>query len=1017
MSESEDSAKSTKRFKEGAKLKTKPAVVPKYKKMKKGSTKLPVATMMPRGITAWNIAFSILFLGLLVATIINSYFNEFIPIPLPNLFLKYIVPVVLILEVFLVLLAFEAKSFSFPKIRTRHNVKRIMIVGFIIGSLLVSFFTPYFNLIGKYRDLPPGDITPMDTNPSWFDSLFTGDAPFYIDGILDLLDNMDLDPDLDIDVIAEVEALSGTLGNYLYRWDIRDNYQASSWDFVETSGETRFDLTAENHDPAVHSIPPSSYQQLDVTQLTYSVQTALLTQLISTWSNNYNEPFLTYDLNWTDNLVDENGTVCAVEGTADVKYNLNDMLSLKATTNQIGFFGDFNYQTYFVRDDNISSIISDSTDYNDYTYLHTSWYNSTFARFLQKPLNYETISPLVAAYAANATNVGITNSHTMYQQTTYILEKILSDFGMPTADNDDNNGRDRAELLMEGSDTSASAYIALAIMTLRLNNIPCRPVIGFAIGDGTATARTLSLSENIYAWVEALIPVDDGVGGPTFKWGQFQMGPYVDLDTSSMYYCENTLYSSFNVSIEMFGEPALYLPVTKQNIDGEDVYLTDYAKTYTLRATVSDETGFVEGSTVNFATVTVAQLQTYSTNPAGLLSVANNLGTAVSVAGGVAELYTEWNPVQYTVYNPSNPGGTAYVLLAYVTLLSTNYTGFVIIPTGYLTGISINAAKDTLPNPSPPPVGVFDLFLMQKGVQYQISTELFEFANLTSPLDGRLVTYYILDENEKNDLLLGTLDPATLRIIGSAYTNSTGNSSVYTMQGTTNVLSTLTPPVTVGAAYYIAALYGQNYTYTIMLYFDGKYSTVDSSDYYHDQGVDGDNFTPDVDIYVYQEPPGGSPSPITGENVEIWLVNQATYDLADKTDASTLRAELVADRDATNPLIELYDAKDVDSGTTDLNGFFNTTLAVDVTEFGPNFYRLVVFYLDTWNISAQITIAFPPSHMSYRVIGAETAVSSQIMIPYGITNIGILELANCNCAEFLSEIGCITILINKGVKY
>ncbi|MHA1218141.1 MAG: hypothetical protein ACTSO5_05580 [Candidatus Heimdallarchaeaceae archaeon] len=69
MSESEDSAKSTKRFKEGAKLKTKPAVVPKYKKMKKGSTKLPVATMMPRGITAWNIAFSILFLGLLVVNL------------------------------------------------------------------------------------------------------------------------------------------------------------------------------------------------------------------------------------------------------------------------------------------------------------------------------------------------------------------------------------------------------------------------------------------------------------------------------------------------------------------------------------------------------------------------------------------------------------------------------------------------------------------------------------------------------------------------------------------------------------------------------------------------------------------------------------------------------------------------------------------------------------------------------------------------------------------------------------
>ena len=97
MSESKDSAKSIKRFKEGAKLKTKPAVVPKYKRMKAGSTKLPVAAMMPRGVTAWNIGFSILFLGLLVATIINTYFNEFIPIPLPDLFLKYIIHVVLII--------------------------------------------------------------------------------------------------------------------------------------------------------------------------------------------------------------------------------------------------------------------------------------------------------------------------------------------------------------------------------------------------------------------------------------------------------------------------------------------------------------------------------------------------------------------------------------------------------------------------------------------------------------------------------------------------------------------------------------------------------------------------------------------------------------------------------------------------------------------------------------------------------------------------------------------------------
>jgi hypothetical protein len=970
MSESEDSARSVRKLKEGVKLKTKPAVVPKYRKIKTGRTKLPMAAMMPKGITVWNIVFSTLFLGLLVATIINFYFINFLPVPLPELFMKYLVPVALIFEVYLVVISFEAKAFSFPKIHTRHSVKRIMVVGFIIGSLLVSFFTPYFNLIGKTRDIQNGP-EPQTTNESWFNSIFTGDAPFYIDGILDLLDNMDLDPDLDIDVIAQVEALTGTLGDYLYRWDIREYYQASSWDFVETSGDTRLDLTAQNRDPALHPDPPSSYQQLEIKQLVYSVQTALLTQLISTWSNNYNKPFLTNDLNWTDNLVDENGTVSAVPGTVNVKYNLNSMLSLKATTNQLGFFGNFTYQPYFVSDDNISDIISDSIDYNDPA-IYSSWYNTTFARFLQKPLGYASISPLVAAYARSASNYGKANGHSTYEQTTYILEKIISDFGMPTPDGGDNNDQDRAQLLIEGSDSSASAYIALAIMTLRLNNIPCRPVIGFAIGDGSPTLRTLSLSDNLYAWVEALVPVDNGAGGIAYKWGQFQMGPYVDPDTSTLYYGENTLYSSFDVDIAMYGEPMLYLPVTQQNIDGEDVYVTDYGRNYTLRATVSDDTGLVDGATVNYATVTVSQLQTYASNPAALLAVAQSLGSAITNVAGVAELYTVWNPLVYDVYNPSNPGGTAYVLLAYVTLVSTNYTGFVIVPTGYLTGISINATQETIPNPSPPPVGVFDLFLVQKGVQYQISTELFEDAALTIPLEGRMVTYYILDENEKNDLLLGTLDPATLRVLGQELTDSNGNTTIYTMQGTTSIFSTLTPQVTPGAVYYIAAIFGQNYTYTIMLYFDGKYSTVDSSSYFHSKSIDGDFYDPDVDIYLYQEPPGGSPSPMVGEDVEVWLVRQSYYDSADKTDADTLRADLVAGSLAT-----LYDAYIVATGTTDGSGFYNTTLNVDINDFGPGIYTLVVFYVDTWNTSATITITFPPAYASYSPTNIEPSVHSQ----------------------------------------
>ena len=77
---SSEEPKPTKRLKAGVKLKTKPAVVPKTRKIKTKSDKLPIAALVPKGITKWNIIFTILFTGLLVATIINSYFKQFLTI-------------------------------------------------------------------------------------------------------------------------------------------------------------------------------------------------------------------------------------------------------------------------------------------------------------------------------------------------------------------------------------------------------------------------------------------------------------------------------------------------------------------------------------------------------------------------------------------------------------------------------------------------------------------------------------------------------------------------------------------------------------------------------------------------------------------------------------------------------------------------------------------------------------------------------------------------------------------------
>ena len=352
---------SSRQLKEGVKFKTKPAVVPKRRKMKQKTGKMPIAAMMPKGITKWNIIFTIIFGTLLVLTIVNSYFYTIIRIPLPPIILQFVEPAVMIVEVFLVILAFEAKAFSFPKIHTRHSVKRIMITGFIIGALLVSFFTPYVNLIGKYRDLPPGQIKPMDVDDDWFNSLFTGSAPFYIDGLLDLLDALDLNDSMDDIDIASVSAKHGDLGEFLYRWEVRDTYQSDTWEFIESSPSTRYDLMPENYGPPTSP----SYVEYDVNQTVYSVTTGLLMNMISTWSTNYDKPYLAYDDygipdDWDDNIRDENDTIGAQDGTTNIRYNLRDMLSVQASTTTMGFVGSMNYTTYYIPDENASDIVTNT---------------------------------------------------------------------------------------------------------------------------------------------------------------------------------------------------------------------------------------------------------------------------------------------------------------------------------------------------------------------------------------------------------------------------------------------------------------------------------------------------------------------------------------------------------------------------------------------------------------------------------------------------------------------------------
>ena len=959
---SSEEPKPTKKLKTGVKLKTKPAVVPKTRKIKTKSDKLPIAALVPKGITKWNIIFTILFTGLLVATIINSYFKQFLIIPIPNFILKSLIPVILFLEVFLVLIAFETYKVKFAanvlrviltivtflvlfpvtlfKYHTRHSVKRIVFTGLILWSLVFSFFSPYFGLIVKNRDAEKG-YPEQDVDQNWFENLFQGSAPFYIDGLLDLLDSLDLNDSLGNQEMAQVHADTGSLGNYLYRWEINDYYNPTTWEF-EGNNAQRFALDPTDYgDPGV--IPLT---ELNITETIYST-TSLYSQaidanLLSTWSSYYN-PHL-YDVttavppySWDDFLRDENGTISAEEGSTNIRYNTRDQLTLESTSTTIGFLGTYNYKTYFALDSETDQqlIKDNSLSFSD-SVVNDSTFQTDFSNFLQKPTDYETISPNVHRNALNWAKNGISNSFTVYEQITYILDQILIEGGLPTAADTGNQGQDRAERFWTMDDRSFTAFLAAAVMALRWNNIPARPVFGFAIGEeigGDPNHRSLTLS-HLYGWIEAIIPV----GGGVYRWGQFQIGPYPS--NGDMIYCENTLYSAYNVSVE-------FLSVSKYDPGvGEEVYVIDNYVDYTLRATVTSEGNPVDGVSVEFATVTVQEYNAAQSNLAQLFDDKRDLGTDTTDGFGYATINYNFDHINYTELSFSNQDATSYVLLAYISLASLGGDGFVVMPEGYLSSISMNATKQLLPKPENITES-FDYFIIQKGRNYQISTILYEDAAHTTVLDNRVVSYYILTEDNLTDILDG-MEPEDYQIlvdnkIAEVFTDSQGNSTIYS-NDTFDSLDVLT-------TYFIVASYGTNYTYSLMQVFQAEKSTIDINE------TDLDNFV--LDIYLYFEPPGGSAEKLANEPLEVWIVPNSDYISFSGTDPNELKAHLLTENStgSTGPYCQIVS---LPGARTDTNGFYNDTFPVSPSNYGTGYFLVIVFYLSVWNTSRLFLIGSGP---------------------------------------------------------
>ncbi len=965
------------------KLKTKPAVVVASKRLKRKPKQRPLEAMMPKGVRKKNIFFTTIFTGLLVASIVNFYFIKFIPIALPSFFMDIIVPIILFAEVFLLLLSFETYKMAFKftplrilltiitglvffpftliKYQTRHNVWRIVFMGLTIGTLLISLFSPYVGLIGKYRDLPEGELNAQDVNADWFSSLFTGSAPFYIDGLLDLLDAIDLNDTLANMNIANISVVSGSLGNFLYRWEVYDRYNPTTWEFDASNDAVLYDLENDDYGP-----PSGTYTRFEVDQKVYAATTSLQSSLLTTW-NSYQTPLIDEDADWTDNVysgTDDNKITAAKSGTAKVRWNQREQLSLTATTNALAFIGAFEYFSYFLSmSQSEKDFLTKSTDGTDGALGFTtggygsSSFNDTYSMFLQLPDNYRTISPDVWSFASDLkTNGEILGFDSVYQQITYDIDSILTTFGLPETAQGDNTGQDRAQLLVTGqSDKAATDYLALALVALRIQGIPARPVIGFALGDGTSTNRELKL-ENLFAWIEALLPYEEG-GVTKYSWGQFQIVPYVS--GSTLIYCENTLHSSYNLTLEMLGEPPGYSALTTQPIPPhpslppqapDEAYMIDFSTDYTLRATATSGGSPGTNVPISYRTYTLQQFSDNIDTPANLLALGNDVGEAATDVLGEAELIYSFNASDYVQFDIDNYMGTTYILAAYSGFAAYAITSFAIVPEGYLSGVSINATQQVIPS-----TGLTEsLYITQKGLNYEISSILYEDPGLLTVLPDRDVYYYVYTLSQLNTIInTGTFVPPE-KELGNGTTDLFGVSRVYSLNHTSPLREDLLDGLTTDQAYAIIANYGQNYTFSYFYLMDGISSTVDINSTSEIVTPTDFIFFEAFDFSLFLMSPLGVPvGSIEDEAIQVWMMPLADYEAYTGTKNSTTYLSELQTLNDSKPLKNIIS---LGNGSTDLTGQFSDVYRIDASKFGAGLFKVVTFYLERWNASVDLLI-------------------------------------------------------------
>ncbi|GAH10830.1 unnamed protein product, partial [marine sediment metagenome] len=244
----------------------------------------------------------------------------------------------------------------------------------------------------------------------------------------------------------------------------------------------------------------------------------------------------------------------------------------------------------------------------------------------------------------------------------------------------------------------------------------------------------------------------------------------------------------------------------------EEAKVIDFDTPYTLRAIA--ESGGSPGTNVpiSYRTYSLRQFAENQDTPQNLLLLGNDLGIISTNSSGYADFSYIFNNSLYEQFDPNNYLDTAYILAAYNGFASYAVNAFIIFPQGYLSAITMNATSAYLPDPNNPG-DFYNMYIIQKGLNYTISSILDESDPPTVSLVNKTVTYYLITQQQLQQIQGGGIDINDLTMIGNGRTNISGISSVSTLYYNTTAGTTtdIFESSAVDSVYAIGAQYGQHH--------------------------------------------------------------------------------------------------------------------------------------------------------------------------------------------------------------